>query len=134
MIDRPPLKGQPFLLRLYYHKIELLSLLFTLLLVTVFYLLAKEEAQTRQQAGVIAVQGAQQRKLLQDQITFNRYLIDKEAQRAGPGGRQGLIDQADRDRAELRRLEDALRAAGVPLPPPPVLHGPPANPTNPHAP
>jgi hypothetical protein len=124
-MGKPPLRGQPFLLKVYYHKIELLSLLFTILLVAVFYILAQEVAETRRQAGVIAAQGAQQRKVMQDQITFNRFLIDRETARTGSGGRQGLIDQANRDRAELRRLESALRAAGIPLPPPSVLGGTP---------
>jgi hypothetical protein len=126
MMDKPPLRGQPFLLRVYYHKIELLSLLFTILLVVVFYILAQEVVETRRQAGVIAAQGVQQRKVMEDEIRFNRFLIDRETARTGSGGRQGLIDQANLDRAELRRLEAALRAAGVRLPPPNVLEGHPA--------
>ena len=124
MIDKPPLKGKPFLLKLYYHKIELLSIIFTTLLVIVCYVLAKEVVETRRQAGLIATQGVQQRKILEDQIKFNRFLIDRQAQTTSPQGRQGLIDQANRDRAELRRLEDALRAVGIKLPPKSALEGP----------
>lgn len=108
------------LLMVYLHRIELLSLMFTILLVAVFYVLAQVDAETRRQGGVIAAQGVQQRKLLQDQIKFNRFLIDRQRQTTGPLGRQGLIDQANRDRAEVRRLEDALRAAGLHLPPAPA--------------
>jgi hypothetical protein len=141
MINTPPLKGKPFLLKLYYRKIELLSIIFTTLLVIVCYVLAKEVVETRRQAHVIAVQGVQQGKLLEDQIKFNRFLIDRETARAGANGRQGLIDQANldraqanRDRAELRRLEDALRAAGVHLPSQSFLEGPGASPVLPAAP
>lgn len=123
MIGRPSLKGKPLLLKIYYHRIELLSILFTILPVVTFYLLAKEGAETRRQSDIIAAQGTQQKKILEDQIRFNKFLIDSNGQTIGELRRE-IIDLQSRDRAELRRLEDALRAAGVKLPSQAVLEGP----------
>lgn len=127
MIGRPSTKGKSWLFKLYYHKIELLSLTFSFILVVTFYILAKEGAETRRQSDIVAAQGAQQKKILEDQIRFNKFLIDNNGQTIGEL-RQQIINQANRDRAELRRLEDALRAAGVRLPAQSVLEGPTALP------
>jgi hypothetical protein len=122
VIDRPSTKGKSWLLKAYYHRIELLSLVFSFILVITFYILAKEGVETRRQSDVIAAQGAQQKKILEDQIRFNKFLIDNNGQTIGEL-RQQIVDQANRDRAELRRLEDALRTAGVKLPAQSVLEG-----------
>lgn len=113
MID---IKGKSFLLKLYYRRLEILSMLFSALLVFSFYLLAKEGAETRRLEKSYKV-------LLENQTRYNRFLIDSNGQTIGELHKE-LIDLAARDRGELRRLEDALRAVGVHLPPQSVLEGP----------
>jgi hypothetical protein len=106
----------------YYHKIELLSAFFSILIFLLAFFLIRDVSQNRRAGEQLARQAAQQKKILEDQIKFNKFLIDNNGQTIGEL-RQEIIDQAARDRGELRRLEDALRAAGVRLPAQSVLEG-----------
>jgi hypothetical protein len=120
MMLEPISKG--FLSWVYYHKVELLSAFFSVLIFLLAFFLIRDISQNRRASELLAQQALQQKKILEDQIRFNKFLIDSDGQTIGEL-RQQIVDQANSDRSELRRLEDALRAAGVRLPSQSVLEG-----------
>lgn len=107
---------------IYYHKLELLSAFFSTIIACLTFFLVRDISQNRHQGVLLTQQAKQQKKILEDQIKFNKFLIDNNGQTIGQL-RQEIIDLQTRDRAELRRLEDALRATGVHLPAQAVLEG-----------